>query len=139
VKGNRLTTAYADGRSETRSYDGLDRIRSLTEGGRVTTWHYDQAGRAIALSLPNGQQQDNYHDAAGRLVSRHLFTTAGALLATFLWLHAAAGNVLRQSETWPGDPARSGERVTTMGYDDANRLLSETVESTGQPLPTKGE
>src|SRR3954469_15401853 len=89
---------------------------------------------AIARSLSNGQQQDNYYDAAGRLTDRHLFTTADALLASFTWLHDAAGNVLRQSEQWPGDAGRTGARTTVMAYDEANRLLSESVDSTGQPL-----
>jgi hypothetical protein len=31
------------------------------------------AGRAIALSLGNGQQQDNHYDAVGKLTARHLF------------------------------------------------------------------
>ncbi|RBP35121.1 YD repeat-containing protein, partial [Roseimicrobium gellanilyticum] len=63
------------------------------EGGRTTTWHYDLAGRAIALTLGNGQQQDNHYDAVGKLTARHLFNPNQTLIATFQWQHDAVGNV----------------------------------------------
>lgn len=131
--GNRETTLYSTGRGEVRTYDALNRIETLTEGGGTTTWHYDLAGRAAALTLPNGQQQDNHYDAAGRLKERHLFASTGALLATFTWEHDFVGNVIEQTEEWPGDSTRPGTRTTVMDYDAIHRLWYETVSAPGQP------
>jgi RHS repeat-associated protein len=50
------------------------------------------------------------------------------VLAVFSWEHDLLGNVTQQEETWPGETTRAGElRRTTMGYDDNNRLTTETI------------
>jgi RHS repeat-associated protein len=140
LRGSPIATTYGSGASVTRAYNDLGLITSLTDNtGRVTQWHYDAASRAVALTLPNGQIQENTHDLAGRLVERVLRASPapsgdpGAVLAEFTWTHDSAGNVLSQSESWPGEATRAaGARVTTMSYDAAARLLSETVIAPGE-------
>ena len=51
---------------------------------------------------------------------------AGAIIAAFAWTHDASGNVLSQSETWPGSPDRAaGTRITGMSYYPGGQLHLE--------------
>ncbi len=108
---------------------------------RTTTWHYDAAGRARALILPNGQKQENTYDLAGRLTQRSLRGAVSGgngyrlLIAEFHWTHDVAGNVTSQVESWPGDSARpAGTRLTNMGYDAAGHLSSEQISAPGEAI-----
>ncbi|NLT71516.1 MAG: RHS repeat-associated core domain-containing protein [Verrucomicrobiaceae bacterium] len=107
------------------------------DAARSTTWHYDRAGRAFALDLANGQRQENAYDPRGLLTARTLKTTAGAVIASFAWTHDASGNVLSQSETWPGSPQRAaGTRLTEMSYHPGGQLHLETITAPGEAVRT---
>ncbi|WP_395746281.1 RHS repeat-associated core domain-containing protein [Prosthecobacter sp.] len=131
LAGNRTQADYGTGRSVQTSYDALHRPESLVEGDRATRYGYDLGGRAVILMAGNGQVTRNSYDALGRLTDRTLFRTqamsGGDVMAQFDWQHDLLGNVTNQSETWPGEPSRSGVRTTTMAYDGNNRLTTETV------------
>ena len=123
------------------SYDAHNRPEMISEGGRVTRYGYDLAGRAVALVAGNGQTSSNTYDALGRLVDRTLFRTTAMsqseVLAEFSWQHDALGNVTQQLETWPGDATRTaGIRITAMAYDANNRLATETITEPGGALTT---
>ena len=63
------------------------------------------------------------------------------VLALFAWPHDAAGNVLGQSESWPGDPARAaGSRLTATAYDydEADNRIAKTI-SEGAAVQTATE
>lgn len=136
LAGRLLTTEYSSGAVVTRDYNALGLIKTLVDdANRTTTWHYDKAGRARALTLPNGQTQENIYDLKGQLTDRVLKNTAAVVLAAFAWTHDATGNVLTQSETWPGTAARAaGTRTTTMTYHDAGWLHTETITAPGEPV-----
>ena len=132
LAGNRVKTTYGTGRVVQTSYDGLNRPETLVEGGRVTRYGYDLAGRAVVLVAANGQVTNNTYDELGRVVDRTLFRTAAMtetdVVAEFGWAYDALGNVVAQHEVWPGAAGRSAQvRATTMTYDGANRLVTETI------------
>jgi RHS repeat-associated protein len=131
LAGNRVRADYGTGRSVQTSYDALNRPESLVEGDRATRYGYDLGGRAVILMTGNGQVTSNSYDALGRLTDRTLYRTqamsGGDTMAQFAWQHDLLGNVTNQSETWPGEPSRTGTRTTSMAYDGNNRLTTETV------------
>ncbi len=134
--GNLTTASYGSGRQVVTVHDALNRPTTMTETQvgsaalpRVTSYGYDKAGKAITLTSANGQVTVNAYDAAGRLIKRELFRESGGFKQTvFDWTHDANGNVTSQTETWPGTLARTaGTRTTSMVYDWASRLLTETI------------
>ena len=144
LAGNRVKATYSTGRVVETSYDGLNRPEAIVDGDRLTRYGYDKAGRAVILVAANGQTSQNTYDALGRLTERTLFKTPAMseanVLAEFSWEHDLLGNVTQQEETWPGEITRAGElRRTTMGYDDNNRLTTETIAtitSSGEDIVT---
>ncbi len=138
LAGNRVKATYSTGRVVETSYDGLNRPEAIVDGDRLTRYGYDKAGRAVILVAANGQTSNNTYDALGRLTDRVLYKTPAMdpaqRLAQFQWEHDLLGNVTKQEEIWPGETTRAaGVRSTTMGYDDNNRLTSETISH-----PTEG-
>ena len=132
LAGNRVKATYSTGRVVETSYDGLNRPEAIVDGDRLTRYGYDKAGRAVILVAANGQTSSNTYDALGRLTDRVLYKSPAMdpaqRLAQFKWQHDLLGNVTKQEEIWPGEATRAaGVRSTTMGYDDNNRLISETI------------
>lgn len=138
LAGNRVRSELGTGRVITTVYDALNRPETLAEGGRHTVYGYDTAGRALHLTQGNGQTVRNTYDEMGRLTRRtlhasHLQINEAGQLADFSWRHDANGNVTRQQERWNHPDRPSRPRVTSMEYDDANRLVRETVHD---PVPS---
>ena len=131
--GNRVRAEYGTGQVVETSYDALNRPETITQGEQMTRYGYDLAGRAVMLIGGNGQVTENTYDDAGRLVNRVLFRSLmereqDDVMAEFGWAHDAVGNVVAQHEVWPGSADRAaGVRATTMTYDGANRLETETI------------
>lgn len=128
--GSRIHAAYGTGRSVRTTYDQLNRPLTITEGGRSTSYGYDLAGRAVSLRSGNGNYCWNIYDVLGRLKKRTLYATDTLQqeLTKLEWDYDALGNVLSHLENWPGSALRqAGWRVTTMTYDDSNRLETEVV------------
>jgi RHS repeat-associated protein len=139
--GNTTRASYGSGRQVDTTYDALNRPLQMTETSavgatppRVTTYGYDKAGKAITLTSANGQVTQNAYDAAGHLVSRWLYKdstlhAAGIAQSQFAWTYDAIGNVKSQVESWPGMVDRAGGiRTTSMSYDAANRLITESID-----------
>jgi RHS repeat-associated protein len=112
-------------------FDALNRPLQISEGGRLTDYYYDLAGRAVGLMSGNDQWSVNEYDAQSRLVRRTLKANASGwnpLLAELTFAYDALGNLRRQQESWPGDIARVGVRSTTLSYDSGDRLRQELVQ-----------
>jgi|GEM_PF-1762997 len=133
LAGNRVNADYGTGRTVAIAYDALNRPSTISEDGRITSYGYDLAGRALVLIAGNGQATENVYDALGRLTGRKLFASAtertdAGILAEFGWGHDAIGNVTAHSEQWKANVSRpAGLRSTSMLYDEANRLTTETI------------
>jgi RHS repeat-associated protein len=134
LAGNRKRTEYGTGREVTMTYDALNRMSTLSEGGRLTKWHYDRGGRCARLEQGNGLINRQTYDEMGRLTRRSLHQPAATVaMLSLSTTYDAAGNVVRQAENWlTGSGAvPSQSRVTQMGYDLNSRLTSETVTTGG--------
>lgn len=132
LAGNRTRASYGTGRVVTTIYDAMNRVQQIREGGRTTSYAYDAGGRAVLLISPNNQSTINEVNALGHITRRWLYRdqniVAANLIAEFAWDYDVLGNVIEQAERWPGTPQRAAPvRSTTMTYDGANRLVTETV------------
>ena len=90
--------------------------------GQATRYRYDDAGRMQEVLRANGARLTFEFDDGGRLVRRQAFKPDGGLETTdnFQW---EAGDRLTG---WSNDNAQS-----VASFDDAGRLLSETVTVDG--------
>ena len=100
-------------------------VKETNAVGEATVYSYDDAGRLQELLRENGAKLTFEFDAGGRLSTRKSYRGDGSLELTdgFTW---DDGNRLTG---WSTNNATS---VST--FDDASRLLSETVTVDGVPL-----
>lgn len=141
VAGNRVSAVYGTGRTVTTDYDALNRPETIHERDsttpeelpRSTAYQYDLAGHALVMELGNGQVTKNSYDELGRLTHRTIYAsgvdlTATGVLTELAWTHDAVGNVTQHTEQWhPNQTPPVAPRTTSMTYDGANRLLTETI------------
>jgi RHS repeat-associated protein len=133
AQGNRtsVTPPNASIGATTYTYDGLSRVKTVTDGrGKVTTYTYDRLGQVTGVSDSAGVSTTITYDQNGNVVTR---TTGGSsTTGTFDTLNR------KTSEVLPGGAAnnygydKSGNLIsivdaggtTLYGYDDAGRLIS---------------
>ncbi|MCB1078339.1 MAG: hypothetical protein KDM64_10985, partial [Verrucomicrobiae bacterium] len=136
LAGNRTRVTYGlTGRVIDSTYDSRNRLVTMTEDGRTTTYGYDQRGSVILKELPNGQRIQTAYDAQGRRV-----TTVGITPGTpshEIYRHAyaydAAGNLRHISES-SDDLVNAGLthlRTVLNTYDANYRLDIETITEDG--------
>jgi len=107
--GNRLSMTDGAG-SETRSYDNLDRLTSVSRAGSGFAYVYDPASNVTRRTYPDGTVVDLTYDALNRLGT---VTSGGRTVA---YAYDAASN-----PTTTTLPAQNGY-VETRSYDRAGRL-----------------
>jgi len=125
-RGNLISATDELGHVLRMEYDRRDKLVKETNAlGQATVYNYDDAGRLQELLRPNGARLVFDFDPGGRLVTRRSYRGDGGLELTdsFSW---DGGNRLAG---WTTNNASS-----TSTFDDANRLLSETVTVDGVPL-----
>lgn len=118
-RGNLIRVTDELGHATQLQYDRRDKLVKETNAlGKVTGYQYDDAGRLEQITRANGVKLNFEFDPGGRLTTRRSFRADGSLelTDTFSW---DAGNRLA------GWTTKNAASVRT--YDDANRLLSETV------------
>ena len=111
----------------TRTYDGLNRVTSYTEGGNTIGYRYYPSGKLAKLIYPGGTENGVGHveylyNAEGRLwqVIDRLDSTASPRVTTYSW--NADGHL--------ASVTRPNGTVRTITYDSAGRL-SAIGESAG--------
>ena len=122
--GNRIKTIYGGTNRELVStYDAHNRLETLTESGRTTTYLYDRCGNVIEKKLPNGDVTRTTYDGLNRKVT---IATGNGInpLQHFLYMYDAIGNVARIDETYR-DAALN--RVIKNTYDKTHRLVKEAI------------
>jgi len=136
--GNRTRATINSGNASNKlvlrsSFDRLNRLVQIEETSpgptRITKYEYDKLNRRFGLLLPNGLYERNSYDDASRLTDAITYsawfppggssTTARALT----YYRDAAGNLRAQKET-----IGTNVRYTLNGYDNAGRLVHETVD-----------
>ena len=129
--GNVLSvqSSNANGVNTTYSYDGDNRLSSVTDnapatgtrpGTGTTTYSYDPVGNLSGFLYPNGVQTSYSYDTLNRLTSMAV-TAATTKLASYTYTLGPAGNRLTVSEV--------GGRNVNYGYDGIYRLTSETISA----------
>ena len=102
-----------DGARRELAYDTELRLVSVTNPqGLVWRYRYDPADNLVSETDFNSRELHYVHDAAGQLIER----TNGAG-QTIRFVRDPLGNVVEQ---------RSGDAVTTFGYDAAGRMVQAT-------------
>ncbi len=126
LAGNRLQAIYGGTNSSiTSTYDALNRLKTLVEGGRTTTYVYDLNGGVAKLTQPNADTTEKSFDALGRATSITTWTAGTTLLSSYSHGFDLAGNCRKIVE----DYAAGGlpDRTVTNTYDSINRLTDETA------------
>ena len=67
---NLIQTTYADGSTETSSYDAEgNRISSTDRAANTTTYAYDALGRLTVTTYPDGSTSENQYNAIGQVIA----------------------------------------------------------------------
>jgi len=146
LAGNRLLTTYGYARSDARTlystYDGLNRLASLTEltgndsygtalgeaeSGRNSLYLYDLDGHRVKLQQASAAVITTEYDALGRQANITGPTLPGTPKPQYVYSlnYDAFSNLAQQVETYSG--GELGNRTVTLGYDGADRLLTENI------------
>ena len=127
ASGNLLALNENGTNAITRTYDGLNRVTSYTEGGNTIGYRYYPSGKLAKLIYPGGTENGVGHveylyNAEGRLwqVIDRLDSTASPRVTTYSW--NADGHL--------ASVTRPNGTVRTITYDSAGRL-SAIGESAG--------
>jgi len=128
VAGNMLTLASrpreaAQWRTQTYSYDALNRLASVTDAdGAQTTYSYDANGNRAGIAHDNGSSTLYTYDANNRLVALE-HRRDGTAFARYEYTLNAVGDRVRIDEL-------DGRR-TDYVYDALRRLVRETQRAPG--------
>ena len=105
-------------------YDALNRLASVTDpSGGTTTYTYDVGGRLVQRALPNGVLTTYSYDSLDRLTGVSQSIGNNPPFESFQFTLSPSGKRLSMVEV--------DGRKTAWQYDDAYRLVRETVTSGG--------
>jgi len=129
--GNRLTTTYGQTNLQVVStYDALNRLATLTEGSRVTTYAYNLNGDIVEKGLPNDVTVACSFDLLGRKkASTNIADGAAQPFAQYGYAHDKQGNLVEIDEIYPLGNLTA--RTVTNTYDKVYRLDTETIAVSG--------
>jgi RHS repeat-associated protein len=135
--GRRTSTAI-NGVATTRTFDAAWRV--VGESNALGSFGYGYDGpssRLVSESFPNGQTAAlAYGSVLQDLeLQRITFQASGTPVSEFLYTRdLPRGEITSWSQQVESQPAL----VSTLGYDDANQLLSATVTQNGTPVNSFG-
>jgi RHS repeat-associated protein len=123
VVGNLVSTRFANGITETRGYDALNRLVSVTninsQSQTISSYVYtlDAVGNKLRVLESNGRKVDYIYDTRDRLLSEQI-TDAVSGNRTIAYTYDAVGNRLTLSDSVAGN--------TSYSYNENDWLISET-------------
>jgi RHS repeat-associated protein len=106
----------------TYTYDNRDRLATVSENGRTTSYAWDDAGRLRSMTRPNGTRRALRWDAAGQLLGIEERPASGAPIMIRSYSYDAAGRTSKRL-AWPQGAAWT-EPGWNAVYDDDNRLTN---------------
>ncbi len=115
--GNRTRISYPGGKVVNYFFDGLNRLKTVTDGTAITQYAYDAVSRNTRTEYPNGIVSTYGYDQANRLTA---IRSTSPVSGTFLFVDYVldnAGNRLQMADN---------EGLTAYGYDALYRLTSVT-------------
>ncbi len=124
VNGNRTRLIDSDGILTTYSYDGLNRVSSVTTAQGATNYEYDRSSLLTSISYPNNTQATYTYDLARRSTAIHNVQNT-ATVSRFEYEYDLNGNRTVQRETNGG-----AEETTRFEFDSNDRLTKVTYPST---------
>lgn len=123
----RVVNRDINGSAESRQFDTLGRLSTVTNPLGAFNYAYDGASsRLAAIFLPNGQQTlFSYFDAANgfRLKEIRNQKSDATPISVFGYTYDATGQI----KTWSQQSDAQLPKVFTFGYDDANQLTSAVL------------
>ena len=116
ANGNRTSLTDPDNKVTRYSFDELNRVSTVTNGGGTTTYSYDRSSLKTEVSYPNGTTAATTYDRARRILT--LVNLQGsAPVSSFSYSYDANGNRTQQLENLTG-----ADEVTDYAFDDNDRL-----------------
>ena len=130
---NRVGTTLGSNDDSTRVtvsvFDAANRLKSIAEGLRETRYEYDLGGRTVGKTLPNGDVVTTVFDAVNRPTTI-IGNNGGNQLYHYALSYDLVGNLTRSREVY-GVESGVGSRSVTLRYDEASRLMQESVTRVG--------
>ncbi|MBQ7469892.1 MAG: RHS repeat protein, partial [Pseudobutyrivibrio sp.] len=121
----RTEIVYPDGRTVDYIYDDERKLRELVNGNEKTSYDYDEYGRLIEKTLPNGNAQKFDYFAGGMLKSLEMYDSMG-LMDRYTYGYDNKGNRTKVNRFRRDLDNVSGEYI--YGYDLENRLTEVSLD-----------
>lgn len=135
LRGNLTCFTDAAGYTSTKTYDGLNRIKTeMSPSGELTLWSYE--GNTVRCTLPNAEVRTQHYEA-GRVVASEVVDSQGHLLAQVVYQQDPTTDVqtLTQGDevttTWVNTlrqptQVQKGSLLTTYEYDVCGNCIAVT-------------
>lgn len=117
ANGNRITLTDPDNTVSRYTYDALNRVTHVTNGGGTTTYTYDRSSLKVKVAYPNNTTAVQGYDAARRILYIENRQN-GAIVSRYDYTYDANGNRLSQIEVNGG-----AAETTAYAYDNNDRLI----------------
>ncbi len=128
---DRLTSRAINGIPESRVFDGLGRVASLTNPLGTFIFNYDGLmNRLASIQYPNGQLANySYFDVVGdkRLKSISNLRSDGSTISSFSYTYDKNGQI----QTWIQQADAQSPKVYSYSYDAVGQLLGATLKDSG--------
>ncbi|MBP5325832.1 MAG: hypothetical protein J6Y86_10130 [Pseudobutyrivibrio sp.] len=121
----RTEIVYPDGRTVDYIYDDERKLRELVNGSEKTSYDYDEYGRLIEKTLPNGNAQKFDYFTGGMLKSLEMYDSKG-LMDRYTYGYDTRGNRTTVNRFRRDLENVSGEYI--YGYDLENRLTEVSLD-----------
>lgn len=127
ARGNVIEVTDPNGNKTRMAYDRRNLlVRSTDPLGAITRYAYDNRGWLAEIIQANGQRVEYGYDDDGRVATHREYAADGStLVKTTTYTHDDANNLTGWND---------GSVSAVRNYDDADRLLSETVNHGGFSL-----
>lgn len=119
ARGNLIEVTDPNGKKTKFEFDRRDLLVKTTDPlGKITQYVYTDSGWLQDTILPNGKKLGYTYDDSGRLQEQREYAAGGALVKTTTFHYDEDDNLKDWSD---------GSYSAALNYDDAGRLMDETV------------